>query len=80
MGLHEPWEGPVLPLRAIPELETDPPSTCAPDSFPAPASLAAETCSGLPFAYHTGNGSEAIRRTMLTNSRRVSWLSARSSQ
>ena len=65
---HGPWNGPVLSLRRIPKLETDPLSTCASDTFPAPASLAAEICSGLRLGYPAGKGSEAIRRTMLPNS------------
>jgi hypothetical protein len=66
-----PWNGSVLSLRRIPKLETDPLSTYASDTFPAPTSLATEICSGLAFAYPAGKGSEAIRRTMLPNSRRL---------
>jgi hypothetical protein len=41
---------------------TDPPSTCASDTFPAAVSLAAEICFDLRSAYPAGWGSEAIRR------------------
>lgn len=75
-----PWNGRVLSFRRIPKLEPGPLSTCASDTFPAPASLAAEICFRLRFAYPAGKGSEAIRRTRLPNNRRVRWLSARSSQ
>lgn len=75
-----PWNGPVLSLRRIPKLETDPLSTCASHTSPAPVSLAAEICSVLRFAYPAGKVSEAIRRTMLPNNRRVRWLSASISQ
>ena len=44
------------------------------------AFLAAEICSVLRFAYPAGKVSEAIRRTMLPNNRRVRWLSASISQ
>ena len=45
-----------------------------------PASLLAEIRSGRRLAYPAGKGSEAIRRTMLPNSRRIRWLSASNSQ
>ncbi len=48
--------------------------------FPSPVSFAPKISFDLRFAYPAGKGSEAIRRTIVPNSRRVRWLSARSSQ
>ncbi len=53
---------------------------CPQTLFPSAASLVDEICSSLRLAYPAGKGSEAIRPTMLPNSRRVRWLSANSSQ
>ncbi len=47
--------------------------------FPS-ASLVTEISFGLGLAYPAGDGSLAILRRMLPNSRRVRWLSASSSQ
>jgi len=69
--MHEPWKGPVLPLRRIPNLETDSPSTCASDTFPAPTSLVAEIRSGRRLAYPVGKDSQS-RRTC--NEKRPSTL------
>jgi hypothetical protein len=43
-------------------------------------SVVIEICSALHSPYPAGNGSAAIFRSMLANSRRVRWLSAKSSQ
>lgn len=49
--------------------------------FAAPlASLFAKIRSGRRLAYPAGRGGEAIRRTVLPNSRRARWLSVRNSR
>jgi len=50
------------------------------DTFPSPSSLVTEICSGLRFAYPSGDGSAAIRCSIAPKRRRVRWLSASSNQ
>ena len=52
----------------------------ASDTFPSPAYLVAEICSGLRLACPAGKGSKSIRRTIAPNSRLVRWFSASNSQ
>ena len=71
---------PFVPLARTPKDATAPLSIRVSDTLPPPASPLAEIRSARRLAYPAGKGSEAIRRTMLPNSRRVRWLSASSSQ
>jgi len=80
MCFHKPQNGSVLRLWRIPKPKVAVFLTLSLVTSLSPTYLVAEICSGLRFAYSAGNGSEVIRRTMLPNSRRVRWLSARSSQ
>jgi len=64
----------------MPKPETASLSTDCSDTFPSPACLVAEICSGLRLTYPAGEERAAILPSMAPNSRRVRWLSASKSQ
>jgi len=75
--LRQPTKGPPM----APPVAQKPGSASFQTFFQTPVRLLPVRSACFPAAaYPVGTASAAIRRTMLTNSRRVRWLSARSSQ